>query len=241
MKKVFIILLLSVLIIVIGVAISPKIWALYFIKSRYSQIETPWAYIVPIDRTVKSSEDNLSDYPAFTCDDLKFNAPWKELRQKEERENFIFLSFHSGENKGIYMNRGKVTEYKIAESLLGEDPSDAKKLKELIGEQSFKSDYSVFVQSLGTTPDQASIFRSSKELGKAIIMLMLKRVLTEPNIGKIYKFDTTVIRGFQFGDPQENNPVAIKIFNKNGRINRMSIHSANQNEIDFILSSMIIL
>ena len=241
MKKVVIIIFLLVLIIFIGVISFPKIWALHFIKSRYSEIETPWAYIVPIDRTVKSSNANQSDYPAFTCDNLKFNVPWKELRQKEERETFILLSSLSVENKGIYMNRGKVTEYKIAERLLGEDPSDAKRLKELLGDQAFKSDYSVFIESLGTTPDQASIFKSSKDLGRAIIMLMLKRVLTEPNIGKIYKFETKNIRGFQFGDPQENNSVAIEIFNKDGRINRMSIHSANQDEIDFILSSMIIL
>jgi len=219
----------------------PKIWALHFIKSRYSENETPWAYIVPVDRTVSSSIVNLSDYQSFTCDNLKFNVPWKDLKQKEERKTFIFLSFHSADNKGIYMNRGKVTEFRISERLLGEDPSDAKKLKELIGEQTFKSDYSVFVESLGTTPDQASIFRSSGELGKAIVMLMLKRAFTEPNIEKIYKFETEVIRGIQFGDPQEINPVAIKISNKDGKIHRMSIHSANQEEIDFILSSMIIL
>jgi len=241
MKKVLIIVTLLVLIISIGIISLPKIWALHFIKSRFSETETPWAYILPMDRTVKSSKVNLTDYLSFTCDNLKFNVPWKDLRQKKEREAFILLSFHSVKNKGIYMNRGTVTEYKISEGLLGEDPSNAEKLKELMGDQTFKSNYSVFGESLGTTPDQASIFRSSKDLGKAIIMLMLKRILTEPNIEKIYKFETKVIRGFQFGDPQKDNPVAIKIFNNDGRIYRMSIHSANQDEIDFILSSMIIL
>lgn len=238
MKKTIIIFSILLTFFIVGLISYPKIWTYHLISSKYSQVETPSAYIVPVSRLVEAPRENFTDYSSYRCDNLKFNAPWKVLREKEERENFMLLTFFSGTKKGIYMNRGKVTEYKIAERLLGDNPLEAKKITQILGAHTLKSNYTIISASYNTTPNQASFFKSSSDLRKIAILLNVKMIFTESTIKKIYKFETKDIKGFQFGDTKDTNTVLVQIFSKYNRIHRMSILSATQEEIDFILSSM---
>ena len=66
---------------------------------------------------------------------------------------------------------------------------------------------------------------------------MLKSILTRYDV-KIYRFHTIDFKGFQFGDPETNDEVEAELFNSKGKIYRMKYISVNQNEIDYILSSI---
>jgi hypothetical protein len=237
MKKLIVSAIIFSLILLGLIIFYPNLSLLYLIKSRYSVIKTPWAYVVPIERTIERSNVGLNDYQTISFSGLKFMVPWRELRANESIETGLFLSSAGGQRQGIFVSTSQVSVANLRERLGGDNPADAEMIKALLGNDSFKSEYDLYNQCLSTSPDQIGIFTPKRELGKAFVLLMLKRILTRYNV-KIYRFQAKGLKGFQFGDPKTNTEVETEFFNGKGKKYRMKFISVNQNELDYILASI---
>jgi hypothetical protein len=237
MKKLIISATIFLLILLGLIVYYPNFSLLYLIKSRYSVAKTPWAYIVPIDRNIVRSHSLANSNRPFSFNGLKFRVPWKELRANKKIDTGLFLSFHENQNKGIFVNSSQISVANIRDQLIGKNPSDAISINSLLGNDIFKSEYDLYNQCLSTSPDQTNIFTPKRELGKIFVLLMLKSILTRYDV-KIYRFETIDLKGFQFGDPEKDNEVEAEFFDSNAKLYRMKFISANQNEIDYILSSI---
>lgn len=237
MKKLIIAAIIFSLILLGLIIYYPNLSLLYLIKSRYSVTKTPWAYVVPIERTLEKSDIGLNSYQTFSFNDLKFRVPWSKPIVNKKIQAGLFLSFLEDQNKGIFVNSTPASVTNIRERLAGENPADAKTIKTLLGNDIFKSEYDIYNQCLRTSPDQVNIFTPKRELGETFVLLMLKSILTGYDV-KIYRFQTMDFKGFQFGDPKTNDEVEVDIFNGKGKMYRMKFISVDQNEIDYILTSI---
>lgn len=238
MKKIIILGSISIFIIIIVVINIPRFWTLYFIKSNFGKKDANWAYVVPVERTIKPLQIVSQNSLAFSTGTLNFQVPWSQLKLEKEMESYLFLTFSGSEDKGIYVSKNAITTSGIIETFIGNDTPESRKLKRLLENNELCFDYALYNEFLNTTPNQASILKPSKELIKIKVLLMLRSFFAGYDAGKIYKFETVTSKGFQFGDPQANQTIRLIIFDNNGKVIEMSIYSARQDEIDFILSTI---
>ena len=127
----------------------------------------------------------------------------------------------------------------MTKQFLGDDPNDARRIKDFFGEEILGSNYSFYKHTLNTSPDQLTIFMPKKEALAKSILVVLKTVLVVGTAGEgpIYSFETKSFKGFQFGDPKTRHNVLISLFGGGDKQHDILI-KGNQEEIDYILSSM---
>jgi hypothetical protein len=237
MRKLIVSTIILLPILLVLITYYPNFSFFYLIKSRYSASKTPWAYILPIDRTVERLINSSSNSQTFYYENLKFNVPWKKLEVNKKIENGLLLSSLGEQNKGFFVNRINDSVIKIGKRLVEENPADAPMIKMFFGKKVFNSGFAFYDKCLSTSPNKISIFTPKRQLGETLILLMLKTIITRQDV-KIFRFQTINLKGFQFGDPEANDGVEVEFFIGKDDTYLMKFISVNQNEIDYILSSI---
>ena len=232
MKK--IILSISIIVTVLiagGFFLYPRLSIVIPTKMFFSKNKTPEAYIIPVERPIKTSFGDIDPISEHSCEWFKFKVPW-EIIDTMVLGNSTFFRFIN--TKGIVIAKQNENE-SIVKSLLGNNNEDAYKMKALLGEENLKSEYDIINLCLNTSPDQATLFTPLKDLVKVPTMLVLKAMFTAD---KIYKFSTNNLRGFQFVTNGDSSFTNVHLFDSKNQVFEIKFVSVSQNEIDFILSSI---
>lgn len=239
MKKIaisiLILLILSGFLFFLFPDLFPRIKIYMEIKGNFSENETPWAYVVPVNRSLNSLIDIHDTHRVYMYNELEFKAPWDNLVKNIDIDPVKLFVFEH--KKSIQLNYVDKNQFNILESLIDKNSQDIQFYKEIFGEINIKSEYAIYNLSLDTSPSQIHLLMPFNELGQKSIMLIVKAAIVV-DVDKIFRFSTKNLRGFQFGEPDKNKEISVHIFDKKNRLFQIKFSSANQNEIDFILSSI---
>lgn len=239
MKKTTLLIFIFIIFFIGLLYIYPRISIYKDMKTKFSKDKTPIAYIVPKERKVINSMDNQESFMELSCEYYKFKVPWTTVKKEINTKDELLFGFHQNKGVAILPRKTESDSETInnGENSKKEIQLTINKIKELLDGKKRLSQYDIFNLSLNTTPDQISFFTSQTEVQKKYTLLILKALYTSyGNI--IYKFETRNIKGFQFNDPSESDSVSIHFFDRKNRAYRMNIYSADQDEIDFILSTI---
>jgi hypothetical protein len=211
----------------------PRLQMFIALKSAYSPEKAPWAYQVPVERTIEVVTPEALAAEQLSCGWFRFNAPWKIINafESEHARAFVF----DGQKTFIISLRPK--DESIVKTLLGSDPEDAREMKQLLGEVNVASDFAVLDFCLGITPERAGWLSSSRKLTLVSAMLILKSAYT-PLGNEIYRVHLPVLKGFQFGNPLTTEDIYVYLFDRDDRLFRMKFQAVSQAEIDAVLASI---
>jgi hypothetical protein len=241
MKKLLIIIFVGIwLTIGAGVLITlmvPQLVIAPFINYKFSEEKVPKAHIVPVQRTVISPNTDLSDYPKYSYYGLEFQIPWKKIIKREEKKGAVLL--RSSDTQSIVIFDPQTVPVP-RELLLGNDPNNAKRVKDFFGEEVMQSNYAFYNNILLITPKDITLTTPGKEAVAKSVLVALKPLLIVTPGGEttVYSFTTNEIRGFQFGRPTGKGSVVITLFDEEDKMYEMVIKCTNQEDIDFILSTI---
>jgi hypothetical protein len=210
----------------------PRLRLLVALKSEYSRANAPWAYRLPEKRTVQTAASE-SQRRRLSCDWFSFQPPWeaKQELRSEHAQAFVFGS------KRIFIVSLRPEQEGILKALLGGDPTEAREMQLLIGEDNLRSEFAALDFCLRVSPDQAGVLSSTRDLTRITSMLILKSVFT-PLGDEIYTFRIGDLQGFQFGNPDTASVIYIYLFDTDDRLFRMKINDVTQSEIDVLLASI---
>jgi len=239
MKKIVIAILVLLTICVILIFWAPNLYSrirIYIeIKRNFSKSRTPWAYVVPVNRSLTSSVDSSGTYHVYIYDGVEFKSPWGALIKDIDLESSKIFIFEK--RKSIQIFNIDNNQFKIIESLIEKNSTDTQFYGEVFGNENIDSEYAIHNLSLATSPSQVKLLMPFNELGQKSVMLIVKAAIFV-NSNKIFRFRNNNVRGFQFGEPDNYKDIPVHIFDKNDRLYRIIFSSVNQDEIDYILSSI---
>ena len=115
------------------------------------------------------------------------------------------------------------------------DASDMATIASLSGDTA--TEYGFENAVLSATPDQVTISTPENQATLTAIVLTLKAASFVIN-GPIYRFDTGIVKGFQFGDATSTRSTTrIDLFDQKNIKYNLTV-SGTQGEIDYILDSI---
>jgi hypothetical protein len=223
----------ALLLIGTAVIISlPRLRMFISLNSEYSREKAPWAYLIPVERKINIvSQETPAE--RLSCGWFSFNAPGKMLQtfESEHARAFVF----DGQKALIVSLRPKAEG--IVKALLGDDPDEARQMKQLLGEVNIQSEFAVLDFCLRVTPEQVGLISSPRELTLISTMLILKSAFT-PLGHEIYSLRLKTLKGFQFGNPRTAQEIYVYLFDGDDRLYRMKFKAVSQAEIDAVLASI---
>jgi hypothetical protein len=225
----------AVVLLLVGIAVVlllPRVRLLMSLKSDYSRDKAPWAYQIPMERTIEGSAEAVRT-ERLSCAWFSFNAPWQggQTFESEHAKAFVF----NGQKAFVVALRPK--EEGIVKALLGSDPDEAREMKQLLGEDNLRSEFAALDFCLRVTPEQAGPMSSVRDLTRIATMLILKSAFT-PLGNEIYTVRLAALQGFQFGNPAAATEIYVYLFDPADRLYRTKFHAVTQSEIDAILASI---
>lgn len=216
----------------------PQIWLKVFLEVRIPRSKAPLIYTIPVDRTISSSGTVSPGNTQFSYYGVAFSTPWKDVVSQKQLEGATNIQFGNGSAIIVFDPAQAISS---KDNFLEGKPSDVQKVKQMFGEQAFKSEYDFYNLILTTSPDQITFFTSGQEATAKSILMILKSLSTAAtSVDKVYRFAVNNLRGFQFGDPESSKVVAILLFDNTDKQYSLFINGNKlmQEEIDYILSSL---
>lgn len=239
MKKLIIVAPSILVLLVVSVILTglyfPSMWSVPYTKMKYPKDRFPAAYLDLVPREVKTSQFNLDAYPNFTYYGLGFRTPWQEKPTIEEKNSLVIFRFPNDKSVVVFDPKYLPS----VDDLLAKNPTELQKIKDIYGGEALKSTYNFYEYIFESSLDQISIFASRKEVLARTSAVVFKGIIVAGAGGEsgLYSFTIGEIRGFQFGDPKVRKNILIYIFDKEDKEYNILVF-ANQEEIDFILSSI---
>ncbi|MDE2018861.1 MAG: hypothetical protein KGJ13_00770 [Patescibacteria group bacterium] len=197
----------------------------------------PFLSLVPINRTISSYTPTSSH--EFTYEGISLKLPWSGTPKiqtlsgvgtqiKFPNNEFVMLPnpYPDPLHRQTFLDSIKTNE-------------DREKFNYLFGEENLNSNSAFFNLVLNSSPTTLSSTTSSpKELLAQSMLLPIKLTMFfDSSTQSIYQFSTPDFKVFEFTDLPAKNQSFIYLYDARDN-GRLITTSANQNEIDFILSSI---
>lgn len=196
-----------------------------------------WSY-VPEPRKIATTAD-LGKYTTTSVLGIEFKTPWGKGTESENSKKSTVLkqiNFKNGKSILISVNKGKVRD----ELLENFKKEEVDQITAAFGDK-MNSNYEFRKYVLSSTPEQININMPIKQAESIEKALALKTV-TLSSYAKTYSFETSTIKGFQFGDyTQPNTSVTVEFFTANGdwySLMSNKKHNLSQSDVDLILSTI---
>lgn len=191
--------------------------------------------LTPISRQLGSSSPTSSQQ--FTYDGITLELPWAGIPTIQSRQGVgTQIKFPDG---NFVMLVSPFPDRLIRQEFLSSTTEDTSKLDTLFGQENLQSNAAFFNLVLSSNLKTLSSFAaSSKALFAQEALLPIKLTLFyDSSTQAIYRFSSSNLSAFEFTDLPVKNLSYIDLFDPNDN-GHLITTSANQNEIDFIISSV---
>jgi hypothetical protein len=228
---------LSILIIgfLLSTAIYPRLLICYLISTRYSKVDTPWAYYIPQKLDLLTNSDRMEDTQTIKFKEIVLEIPRQEIENRKELEKGLLLSYRIGSlQRGIYLVAPNNLIISSKELSSEQGISTESMFLQSGIRKTYQLNYSLYESALNASPAGLHYFASFEKISKLFLELLIKRVISK-NETHILSFNTEKIRGFQFGDPERKNGVEVDFFNQADDLYSITFYNQTQNEINQIL------
>lgn len=161
-------------------------------------------------------------------------VPWGDYKNSEDRKYRILHTFDSGKSISFW----KTDDLNLLEKFKADsDENKIKTLKKIVGEDTMNDPF-LFEKSIySSTANDVKLFIPRTEAAKLLMFLPIKSLSMFQTY--IQYFTDDRIRGFQYDVAAKGKATVIHFFDKNNNDYEIIIGGdVNQNEIDFIISSI---
>jgi hypothetical protein len=147
---------------------------------------------------------------------FQFAPPWSGKYKIEPSPNYTTLRFESGQALVFY---DPTVQLDSLATLKQSDPANYQKFAAIFSGSPIENNFALFSAVYGAAPSAASPFMNGLDAERLHTLLGWKLAfgpdLTES--GPFHSFDYGAIKGFQFGEPANENPVAVRVFDDKNR------------------------
>lgn len=238
-KTVVIIFAVFVVLILVYNLLAPRLSIYNKVKSQFSGSGSSATKLLPEKRDVKAFSD-FSGFTAIKVSVFEFSSPWGELSEEsdiKEKNNAYEFDFENG----VSMLVRDKSEKSTADSYIrSSTPDERQAVMNVYGDDIYDDHFELSELALGLTPGDVSLLSSVNEITAKGVLLRYKLFMPLNNISSIYTFQLDNTKGFQFGNPDNNDTVQIMLFDSQGNEYLISFAGGkiNQDDVDLILRSI---
>ena len=216
---------------------------LVWISAKQWASSNPWLLEVPQPLPAASAQSFAPPKgPQLKAFNYEFATPWSGKAKTTPTSMKVEFKFDSGQVVIFYDPEG-------LPDALGDmkrsRPNEYQRILNLLGENSFGTNYDLYKAVYSASPAQVSPFMPLNDASRLNVLLLWK-LSFGPDAGPgIWSFEFGDRRGFQFGDPLSGLPVALRVFDERDHQFRFlftSVSGSNakisQDEIDSIVQSL---
>ena len=143
----------------------------------------------------------------------EFKVPWAGQPKPVPSLEGVRLQYDSGQVVFFYDPESQID---TARALRTPTTPEAQRLANILAVHPIESNYALYQAVYGASPEQLSPAMKEQEALRDNLLLLWKLSfgpdLSSGTTPEFYSFDWGKVRGFQFGDPSKEHPVAVRAF-----------------------------
>jgi hypothetical protein len=226
--------MLAVIVILVGAyCVMFGLQTLVWFEAKQSATANSWVGIVP--RPLPSTSGNpsmaMQSMVAVAPKGVHGKAGVNPAAEQAKFFNYEFKVPWAGQPKPVPSLEGVQLQYESGQVIFFYDPEsqidtahalrtpttpDAQRLANILAAHPIESNYALYQAVYGASPEQLSPTMKEQEALRDNLLLLWK-LSFGPDLSlsatpEFYSFDWGKVRGFQFGDPSKEHPVAVRAF-----------------------------
>jgi hypothetical protein len=177
------------------------------LSTKWDARKQPELWVVP--KPLPETPAETSPGKSFSYFGYEFESPWTEVAFERKTQTMAVLNFSGGQLISFFDWRdgdGRVQAMKAG------SPQRGAALETIFGKETMRSDYALTSSTLNVTPGDLRVFSSRQKMVANSVLLMFKQIEISRVKGRVYSFQTDSFRGFQEGDPLQDDIVTIQAF-----------------------------
>lgn len=235
------IILLVVVFLVAGFSVKFGLQTLTWIEAKLWTSENPWLATVPQPLQAPTAPAKGSVLKAF---DYEFDSPWPGNPKPVGSLTATQFRYDSGQ---VIVFFDPASSVDTLGAMKTSSPVDYQKFVTVFAGHPINSNYELYQAVYSASPAQLSPLMDTREALRmnALLLWKLSFGFDLPADGQFYSFDWGKARGFQFGDPAKQRPIAVRVFDDRDRQYRFILTTAagstgkiTQDDIDTIVQTV---
>ncbi len=235
------IILLVVVFLVAGFSVKFGLQTLTWIEAKLWTSENPWLATVPQPLQAPTAPAKGSVLKAF---DYEFDSPWPGNPKAVGSLTATQFRHDTGQ---VIVFFDPASSVDTVGAMKTSNPVDYQKFVTVFAGHPINSNYELYQAVYSASPAQLSPLMDTREALRmnALLLWKLSFGFDLPADGQFYSFDWGKVRGFQFGDPAKQRPIAVRVFDDRDRQYRFILTTAagstgkiTQDDIDTIVQTV---
>lgn len=249
------ILLAAGVLVVAAFSVAFGLQTLVWLNAKHWASVNPWLREVPKPLAAPEAPASAPSTPATSAAsskqakpnqvkvyDYEFTAPWPGNVKITPKLLYSEIRFDSGP---LVLFFDPEAQLNTVEELKTKNGAEYQQLLSMFGDEPIDNDYLLYKATYEASPDKISPFMNRDDALRLNGVLLYKLSFGYDLPGDIHSFEFGSNRGFQFGDPVYEQPIALRIFDTQGKQLRMIFTVAagsdaliTQDNIDLALQSL---
>lgn len=249
------ILLAAGVLVVAAFSVAFGLQTLVWLNAKHWASVNPWLREVPKPLAAPEAPASAPSTPATSAAsskqakpnqvkvyDYEFTAPWPGNVKITPKLLYSEIRFDSGP---LVLFFDPEAQLNTVEELKTKNGAEYQQLLSMFGDEPIDNDYLLYKATYEASPDKISPFMNRDDALRLNGVLLYKLSFGSDLPGDIHSFEFGSNRGFQFGDPVYEQPIALRIFDTQGKQLRMIFTVAagsdaliTQDNIDLALQSL---
>jgi hypothetical protein len=200
------IILAIIVVLVAAYCVEFGLQTLVWVETRHWASVNRWLLDVPQPLSPPTSEPKGTQLKAFN---YEFLVPWRGNAKLTPSLAYVEFRFESGP---VIVFFDPEAQLDTMRALKSSNPTDYRNIQEVLSGTSIDSNYALYQAIYSASPVQLSPFMPSRDAMRISILLLWKLSFGFDLESRISSFDFGKNRGFQFGDPANGGPVALRVF-----------------------------
>ncbi|MFZ0884707.1 MAG: hypothetical protein WAN14_15010 [Candidatus Acidiferrales bacterium] len=235
------IILLVVVFLVAGYSVKFGLQTLTWIEAKLWTSENPWLATAPQPLPAPTAP---AKGPVLKAYDYEFDSPWLGNPKPVGSLNATQFRYDTGQVIVFFDPESQVDTMRAIKT---SNPVEYQKFATVFSDKPINSNYELYQAVYGASPTQLSPLMGTRDALRLNALLLWKLSFGFDLMadGQFYSFDWGKVRGFQFGDPAKQRPVALRVFSDRDRQYRFILTVAAgtsgkiaQDDIDTIVQSV---
>lgn len=204
------IILLILVFLVAGFGVKFGLQTLTWIEAKLWASDNPWLATVPQPLPAPTPAPKAPQLKAF---DYEFNSPWPGNPKPSGSLVSTRFLYDTGQVIVFFDPESQVDTVRAMKT---SNPTEYQKFATVFAEKPINSNYELYQAVYSAAPAQLSPLMEARDALRlnALLLWKLSFGFDLPADGQFYSFDWGRIRGFQFGDPAKERPVALRAFDE---------------------------
>ena len=235
------IILLILVFLVAGFGVKFGLQTLSWIEAKLWASEDPWLATVPQPLPAPAAAPKG---PQLKASDYEFNSPWPGNPKPVGLLTATQFRYDTGQVIVFFDPESQIDTVRAMKT---SNPTEYQKFATVFADKPINSNYELYQDVYSAAPAQLSPLMDTRDAlrSNALLLWKLSFGFDLPADGQFYSFDWGKIRGFQFGDPAKQRPIALRAFDERDHQYRFILTVAvgasgkiTQDDVDTILQTV---